>query len=269
LVARRTINVERYVGSSIPSVYVYNRKIISVEMRNGSTTASVGQPVPQAYPVDGTALNVASINTNLYTPVVTAMNDLNSDSIQRAGLRQEHLPGSGTSILTIGGTGLTAGSNTARAWPGWGSDGTVAAGQWDIVNNGAGLDCEATVTWNFTNNPGFVLILGNVAFSKAEGSGNRPDRYGVFSVATRYTNGTYSMNQSAQCWINNPNVYNVAGGSVSNECYTDVPVLEFLDYRTAPPANGEVDSFRINVAEANTTNVYWENSSIFAIIFNP
>lgn len=268
LVARRTINVERFVGSTIPSVYVYNRKLISVEMRNGSTTPSVGQAVPQVYPQDGTPLNVASINTDLYTPVVTAMNDLNSDAIQRAGLRQEHIPGTGTSILTLGGTGLTAGSTTARNWPGWGSDGTVSAGQWDIVNNGAGLNCEATVTWNFANNPGFVLILGNVAHKHAEGAGNRPDRYGVYSIATRYTNGTYSMGQSAQCWINNPNIY-TEGAPLSNECYTDVPLLEFYDFRSAPPANGQVDSFRVNVAASNTFGVYWDNSSIFAIVFNP
>ena len=275
LVVRRVLPEDDTVNSSPPPVYVLNRKIVCVEMKLGGTGSNSGQAVSVAYPVEGDAVNASKLDTTLALPVNAAINDLAIDAVRRAGLRKEHLPGlsGGSGVATgqvykLAGTQLTAGTNTARAYPGVGTDGTVGVGGWQVVSNGAGTNLEGPVNWNFATTPGFVLILANVGFSLAGGVLNVPERYGVFSIGTLYNSGASSMTQSAQGWINDPNIYTDNTPTVrSNDCFTDVPLMEYYDYRAAPPANGAVNLFRVLVSDYNTVNVEWENSSIFVLIF--
>lgn len=269
LVARRTIAPMVNVNTDPPPVYVFNRQLVAVEMKLGGTDVSAGQSVPIVYPVDGDALDAANTNTSQLQAVVAVENALLPDAIKRAGLRKENLP----RPQLYGGGGLgtntsTTPGNTVKVYPGWvpavpGSTGVSP--NWDLVlaavlNDGSG-------DWNFTNNPGFVIVLANVAFQKAAGSGNTPQRYGVFGIGTVYAGLGTSLQSVDQGWVNNPNIQ--VPDIVSYDCDTDVPMLAFFDYRSAPPAGGAVDQFRLLASCWNTSQVDWANSSIFVYIFRP
>lgn len=286
MVARRVIpDVLRTSTATPPALYVGNRILCDVVMKLGGNDSNSGQTINVLYPEDADPFDAAHTAGNLQDPVVTAANDLSIDAIRRGGLRHEHLPQQ--YILSLTGSELTAGSNTVRAYPGWGTGGIVGVGNWDIVNNGAGTNLELSPNdgsgnWDFTNNPGFVLVFANIAFTKAGGTGPSvnaggafvPERYGVFGVGVLNADGTTALDDTHQGWVNNPNVSPTwdpnpdNAASISQPCETDVPMFAYFDYRTVPPAKA-VDKWRILVSGDNTSRVDWDRSMAYALIFRP
>lgn len=272
LVARRVIADEPTVSSAMPSVYVYNRRLWAMELKLGETGTSSGQTVTVDYPDQGDKFNKAHTYDSQITPVITAQNALNMDAIRRFGLRKEHLLASG--VLFRYGYGLNSGSSAAKRYPGFINTGAVGVSpNWSVVDDGAGLNCEIDLSnWNFTTDPGYLVVFGNVAFALADGNGNRPDRYGVFGIGFLYQSGATTLGDGTsyvdQAFINNPNIDLFGGAPVSRECYTDIPLFGVYDFRSAAPANGPVSKIRLLATGYNQgTNVSWENSTINAIIF--
>jgi hypothetical protein len=80
------------------------------------------------------------------------------------------------------------------------------------------------------------------------------------------------MDASTEGWANNPNIQADSAGSVTQEaCYADEPLLQRYDWRTAPPAGGTIDKFlAICTRSINPSGtLYFDNSSMFALIFRP
>lgn len=279
LVARRVIADMPNVNGSAPPVCVYNRRLCAVEMKLGEQGPVTGQTVTVDFPDDGDPLTAATTYTAQLSPVVTAMNSLSMDAVRRFGLRKEHFPAAALPTRTLAGVGRVSGSFTNKVYPGFANTGAVGVSpNWTIVQDGGGLQTIATLndgsgSWNFTNNPGFMLVFGNVAFAKADGSGNRPDRYGTFGIGFLYASAATTLGDGAsyvdQAFVNNPNIDLFAGSPISRECLTDVPLFGFYDFRSAPPANGPVSAVRLLVSSFNagTPRVDWENSSIYVVIF--
>lgn len=282
LVARRTIADQPNITSAPDPVYVYNRKLISIEMKLGGTDAATGAALAISYPEDGDLLNAANTAGTQLEPLVNTINDLPPDAIKRAGLRKEHFPRS--QVWQFKAAQLTASSLTVKTYPGFvNNGGTGASPNWDVVDNGAGTLCEVALrdpsgalSWNFTNYPAFVLVLSNVAFSLAAGAGAAPHltRYGVFGLGFRYSGGATGLQASDQGWVNNPNsrpTWSTPPPTtyVEQYCQTDVPMLGFFDFRSAPPAGGAVDKLRLLASGWNTAEVDWDYSSIHVIVFHP
>lgn len=263
-------------GSTSDPVYVYSRKLIAIQMKSSPTDAGTGgQTVSVDFPVDGDTFNAASFTTNILDPIKTAVDDLGEGAIRRHGLRKEHLPTGGILSQSLSST-LTTGDTSTIDYPGYGSTGTPGggAGQWDTVDDGVGNELEINGAFDFTTVPAFVLILANVSMTGVLSSvTNEPRSYGVFSLSYRYTtSGTYVMDASTEGWANNPNIQADSAGSVTQEaCYADVPLLQWYDWRTAPPAGGTIDKFlAICTRSINPSGtLYFDNSSMFALIFRP
>lgn len=282
VVARRIVaDDDNYVGSTSYPVYVYNRRLLAVEMKMGGTDASSGQDIPVVYPVDGDAFNAAKLDTQMMGAVITAENALTIDAIKRAGMRHENLSSQSpilfaatTELLPPSIPGYTA---TARTYPGWGGTGTVGVGNWDVVNNGASnlevvLD-DGGGDWNFTDNPGFVVVLGNVNYVKADVGPPvfYPALYQTLGVSTVYTSGATSLEQEDQTWNDNPNSVLRPGPTYDPfDCRTDIPLFSFFDYRSAPPAGGAVAKIRALVTcDGYATSTSWAGASLLVLIFRP
>lgn len=282
LVARRVIaDDDDYTGSTSYPVYVYNRRLLAVEMKMGGTDASDGQVVPVTYPVDGDAFNASSLNTNMMDAVVSTENALGIDAIKRAGMRHENLA-SQSPILFAATTEITPPApgfvTTARTYPGWGGTGVVGVGNWDIVNNGGGTNLEVSLDdgsgdWNFETHPGFMLILGNVNYIKANVGPPAfyPALYQTLGVGTLYAGGATSLAAEDQSWSDNPNSVLRPGPLYSPfDCRTDIPLFSFFDYRTSHPAAGAVDKIRALVTcDGYATSTDWAGASLLVLIFRP
>lgn len=283
IVARRIISdvPTMYASAPLP-VFVGNRIICGITMKMGGNDSSSAEDVGATYPADGDTLNAANTAGTMLTPLVTTLNTLSMDALQRAGLRNEHLPQK--QVTSIGANECLAPSGTVKDYPGWGNTGVVGATpNWDYVNDGAGHNLEISLNdgsgnWDFTANPAFMVVFSNIAFSKAAGgwveaSANKnPCFYGVFGLGSLYAGGGTSLNQVNQGWVNDPNArpdYITAFTFVSDYCYTDVPMFAVFDYRKAAPAGGAVDQIRQLVSCDNTSAVSYERSSMFAILFRP
>lgn len=290
LVARRVLNDDpplAVLTPAAPEVYVYNRRMLVVEQKLGGNDAQADAPVSATYPVDGTAFNAANTNTSQLQPIVTAANDLTADAIIRGGLRREHMTRTQTRQLKE--ARITAGSTTAKEYPGFLNDGVVGASpNWNVVDDGAGTNLHVKLNdgsgfWNFTTNPAFVLILGNVALSQittavtVTGANieRLPCHYAVLGAGLTYSGGATTLDDVDQVWTNNANSYfiglNVDGDPVHNlkNCDTDIPILSYYDFRTAPPAAGPVDYIRLLISSWNASQIAWDRGSLFVILFHP
>ena len=269
IVARRVAGMD--VQSSLAEVepvYVFNRKLVAVQMKQSPSGASTDISYPSvSFPVEGDNYLADYFASDGVDALASTLNDLKDANVQTFGLRREHLPGSNGGVSDADQTSLTAGTTTTRIYPGWGSDGTVGVGNWSEVNDGAGTNLRCTGPWNYSTTPAFVLILSNVAFRKASGSTVEPVRYGVFAIAGQDSLGTNFKKDSAEAHNNNPNV--TAGSLYHFDCDTDVPLLEFYDYRTSPPAN-PVSFYRTLVAGDGNAAVTteWQRSSMQVIHFH-
>lgn len=282
LVARRVIADEPTVSAQMPPVYVYNRRLWVAELKLGETGASSGQTVTVNYPDDGNAFDKTHTYDSQIAPVVAAQNALGIDAIRRYGLRREQLPvssmGGQTGVLFVGLSNRVTGNNTAKTYPGFANTGAVGVSpNWDILTDGGGVQVSVTLNdgsgaWDFTAHPGYMVVFGNIAFVKADGSGNRPDRYGVFGIGFLYQSGATTLGDGTsyvdQAFNNNPNIDLFAGSPVSRDCLTDIPVFGAYDFRLAPPANGPVSKVRLLGSRWNAgTQIDWENTNLNIIIF--
>lgn len=282
IVARRTIaDDDNYVGWTSYPVYVFNRRLLAVEMKMGGVDPSAGQVVPVVYPVDGDAFDAAKLDTDMIGAVVTTENALGIDAIKRAGMRHENLA-SQSPILYAKTTELTPPAipgftSTARTYPGWpGNNGVVGVGSWDVVNDTVN-DLEVVLDdgggdWDFAANPGFVLVMGNVNYVKANvGAPPGYDAlYQVLGVSQVFTSGATSLLAWDQSWNDNPNMIPDGVNYLPFDCRTDIPLLAFFDYRTTPPASGAVAKIRALVTcdgYANSTD--WAGAHLLVLIFRP
>lgn len=276
IMARRVMASQPSLNESMPPVYIYNRKLLAVEMKLGDTSNVIVQTVAINYPEDGDPLNVANTYTSQVAAVVTAENALTTDAIQRFGLRKEHLP-----VFQLWDTAIDSqisGNLTTKTYPGFANTGSAGASpNWKIVDDSGGNNLQVKLDdgsgfWDFTENPAFVIVLGNLGFTGASGSGDTPERYGAFGLGMLYQGGGTTLGDGSdyadQALINNPNIKPLAT-PVSMECHTDVPMLGVYDFRSAPPAGGPVDYIRFLASCWNTSTVTWERGSLIMLIFRP
>jgi len=264
----------------IEPVYIFSRKLCVVQMKRGGAGTFPAPAVPAVtYPTDGDPVSVATLNTAILAPMASTMNNLQSGNIQTWGLRREHLP-TGGQILAAAQAAQTSGAGTTRHYPGYGSGGAVGVGNWSEVVDGAAVPLRVTGPWNYSTNPAFVLILANVAFRKAyKGTGTGADAnasvYGVYALGGQYTTGSTPFhNAGAEAFDNNPNLVttSIAPITLTNwDTDTDVPLLLFYDYRSAPPAGGAVDFYRVLAAYEGgvTGSNTWERGSLQVYHFRP
>ena len=205
LVVRRIPpNDVQNLAGEIEPVYIYNRSLLAIQLKESEAGASAPTPIPGVtYPVDGTSISKASLTDNILTPLTTNLNNLSQTAIAQWGLRREQIP---SQLQNIVQATCDAGT-TSRIYPGWGSTGTVAPGQWGLVTDGVN-SAQANGPWNFATTPSFVLVLANVAHKKASDPGIAADaeQYGVYGLSGKYSTGTYFKQNVNEFHINNPNI---------------------------------------------------------------
>lgn len=262
------------IAGAVEPVRIYSRMVVALRLKRVEPTAAPAiQPVNVVYPEDGT-ISAAVLNGHILTPLQTAINDLGQGAIQAQGLRREHLPGGAGALRQAQQQAITAGTTTARLYPGWGSTGIVNAGNWDEVNDGAGTNLRVTGPWNYTTEPAFVLILANISHRKAYDPGLPPvpHRYGVYAIAGQYASATDFHTQAAEAHVNNPNVP-PGWASAPNlfDCDADLPLMDFFDFRAAPPAGGVVSFYRALVAGDSSAGMItsWQGGSLQVLHFYP
>lgn len=262
-------------------VYVFNRKVLVVDLHVQAPATGSAFDVSTAAVEEGDLVSAATMGTPL-SALATSMNDLGDGAIARNGLRNQHLP---SRILYPGQVGRTAGNSTQAAKPGFGALG----GTWNRVDDGAGGYAQLTGPFDFAANPGFVILLGNVALSSirifhaaAPPPAWQIDRrlYAWFTIQGVYQTGAVAFGTaSAEMAISNPNVIyssDSAGIDATDPLEMDVPLFEFFDYRNAPPAGGVIDNFRVLGGNAYRYNdgvdtgiaeSMWRKSSLTMIAF--
>lgn len=259
------------------AVYCYSRMLVVCHMKRTSPTVSPSTtPVSVVYPDATSALSAAALNTNMLAPLRTAINDLNSGSVQQYGLRRDHLPNGKGAIRQAQQTSISTGTTTNRIYPGWASAGTVGVGNWAEVSDG-GTNLRVTGPWDYSTTPAFVLILANVAHRKANNTAvaASAEQYGVYAIAGQYSTGpTDFHSSSAEVFVNNPSVTPNWGAGYPTlfDCDCDIPLMDFFDYRTSPPAGGAVSFYRVLssfCSGAGGPNVEWQAGSIQVLHFFP
>lgn len=267
LVVRRVApNDSIDLHGEMESVYVFNRKLIAIQMKQGGTGSMLPATSPSVeYPNPDTIWGSASLYSDMLEPEADALNALLEGNIMRWGLRRELLP---SAVRQADQTALSAGTDGTQLYPGFGSSGTVGAG-WDEVNDGAGANLRVTGSWDYSTHPAFVLILANVAFRQAIGFPYEANRYGAFAIAGQYTSGVDFHDEAAEAQVNNPNV--LPGAVDQYDCDTDVPLLLWYDFRAAPPAGGAVSFYRVLAAFNGVAVglVGWDRSGLQVIHFRP
>jgi len=240
--------------------------------RSGSGAFPDASLPPLTYPDDADSLSYATVYTSVLEPMKDTINALLPGNIQMWGLRREHIP-TGGQVQEVKQSTQTSGDTTAIKYPGYGSDGDVTAGDWAEVQDALGNNLRVDGPWDYTQDPAFVLILANVAFTKASTTtGPRAEVYGVYALAGEFSSGTPFKDAGAEGFTNNPNVLPIAGAGLANrDCDGDVPLLMFYDFRTAPPAD-VVEFYRViatwdgpGATGANT----WDRGSIQVFHFRP
>ena len=260
----------------IEPVYVYSRMLVAVQMKRTSPTlAPSATAVNVEYATETDPVSAAVINSNLLQPMRTAINDLSAGSVMYSGLRREHLPGGQSGLRSADQTAVTNGNTTTRLYPGYGSNGTVNAANWAEVA-GTTTTLRVTGPFNYTTAPAFTLVLANVAHKKAIDTGvaATAEQYSVYAIGGQYSSGTNFHSSDAECFINNPNVTPNWGAGYPTlfDNDTDVQLMEFFDYRTAPPAGGTVSFYRVLAAfcgSAGAPSVEWQAGSIQVLHFFP
>lgn len=259
----------------IQPVYVFSRKACVIQMkRSGSGAFPDAALPPLTYPDDGDALSYATVYTGVLEPMKETINALLPGNIQMWGLRREHLP-TGGQVQEVKQTSQLSGDTTAIKYPGYGSDGDVTAGDWAEVVDSSGNNLRVDGPWDYTQDPAFVLILANVAFTKASSTfAAMPEVYGVYAIAGEFDTGVPFKDAGAEGFTNNPNVMPVPsapGGLANRDCDTDVPLLMFYDFRATPPAD-IVNFYRViatwDGVGATGENI-WDRGSIQVFHFRP
>lgn len=229
--------------------YVYNRKLLVVDMHLQAPATGSTYSVEIPTLEEGNTVNVATTYTNSVAAIVAAENNLGDGAMARNALRNVHLP---SRVLYPNQVGLdSANAPVTLAYPGFG----VIGGTWYRINDGGGgpVYCETNSgPYDFGANPGFVILLGNVAVSTVSHANAAVlDRlYAWFTIQGVYQSGATFGNSSAEMAISNPNrLAYLAGaapaGSRMDPIEADVPLFEFFDFRAAPPAGGVVARFAI------------------------
>jgi len=258
----------------IEPVYVYSRMLVAVQMKRTSPGVSPSATqVNVDYATETDPVSAAVINSGILQPMKTAINDLSAGSVMYGGLRRDHLPGGQSGLRSASQTTISTGSSTTRVYPGYGSDGTVNAGNWAEVSDG-GTNLRVTGPWNYTTAPAFTLVLANVAHKKAIDTGiaASAEQYSVYAIAGQYASGTNFHSSDAECFLNNPNVTPNWGGGYPTlfDNDADIQLMDFWDYRSAPPAGGIVSFYRVLATycgSAGAPSVEWQAGSIHVFNF--
>lgn len=259
-------------------VYIYNRKILAIKIVENEAATGTSNNVAVNSMSAGDVLSTTNLYTNGIQRVATKMNTLDSGNIQRHGLRHEQLP---SQIAFPSQVGLTTGSTTALPYIGFGfqnGDPTGAPGKWKYVNDGAGTNLETTTgPYDYTANPGFVLLLANVMTENIDDPAAVGSimQEGIYCLAQQNSSGTYTLDNSNQAIVENTNsIGSTVGGNPVNDlaaCQTDVPLLAFFDYRNTPPATGIVNKYYVAASSLGQAGILpvltWKQSSLTMIAF--
>tara|TARA_R110000868_G_scaffold53332_2_gene167502 strand:+ start:2758 stop:4245 length:1488 start_codon:yes stop_codon:yes gene_type:complete len=263
-------DVQNLTGEIEP-VYIYNRTLLAIQLKESEAGAVAPTPISGvSYPVDGSPVSQATLTDGILLPLRNNLNALPQTAIAQWGLRREQIPGQLQNIVQA-----TCSAGTAtRIYPGWGSTGTVGAGQWDLVTDGVD-SAKAIGPWNFSTTPAFVLVLANVAHKKASDPGipASAEQYGVYGLSGKYSTGVYFKQNVEEFHINNPNItppWTAFPTATMFDCDTDVQLMGIFDYRTVAPAN-VIDSFQVlsTYDASGGGTCTWSRASIQVYIWHP
>lgn len=263
IVVRRIAADGAYADQTATAVCVFSRKLLVIKVVQNAPATGTASDVSLNTHEDGDVMSAASLYTNDQEVLQDALNAVADGSIARHGLRKEHLP---SLILYPNQVGLSTGNATNQPYPGFGSDRDPSggAGDWVYVDDGFGANLETTNgPFDFSVTPGFVLILANVFLGELESQAGLTTYFGCFGIGGMYSSGALFANPSSEAYVNSPNVAPFGNGILN----TDVPLLEFYDYRTSPPAGGEVEKWYV-AASAYPFSAEWIRSNMLMIIFS-
>jgi hypothetical protein len=249
--------VRRIPPDGLPSptvpwdVYTFNRKILTIKIIQNAKATGTSNNVSVDAMEEGDLMSTANLYTDGLNRVATKMNALSDGNIMRHGLRHEHLP---SQIAFPNQVGLTTGASTALPYLGFGFNNANpggGAGQWRYVNDGASNLETTNGPYDYTANPGFVLILANVMTEECNDPAalGNINQLGVYALSQLNSSGTYTLDNSNQAYVESSNsIPSTVGGLPVDDlaaCQTDVPLMAFFDYRLAPPATGIVTKYYV------------------------
>lgn len=261
------------LGGEIEPVYVYNRSLLAIQLKESEAGASSPSSIAGVtYPSDGDSMNASLLAGDILEPLRDKINDLPQSSIAQWGLRREHLP-TGGQLQTVASATCEDGT-TSEIYPGWGSTGEITAGLWGLVEDGVDA-AQVTGPWDFTATPSFVLVLANIAHKKASDPGipASAEQYAVYGLSGTYAAGSYFKQDVDEFSINNPNITPVWAAfptATMYDCDTDVQLMGIFDFRTVPPAD-VVQTFQVIVSYDGSAGgtVSWDRASIQVYIWHP
>lgn len=251
-------------GSSTP-VYVFSHKLLCVQIKDGPERDDALTQVDPQFPEFGDIYNAASLNTTMDN-IADGYNDLYVGNILTEGLRAEHL--NTTQVVSALQATITpaAVQSSTTVYPGWGTDGETG---WDSFDDGAGNFIQCTGPFNYTTTPAFVLILSNVNVTLVTSTTTPATtaNYAAICINEHFVAGSGAEQALSQ--TNSPNLESTSDDLV--ECNIDIPMLDWRDYRSAPPGAGQVAYYRLNCAAigSGTPTLSWTNGSMQCIHFHP
>lgn len=268
VVVRRVPPAQGANAGAVPNgvpLYTYSHRLVVVQIKDGIERADSPALAAVTYPQPGDAYTSTSFS-GFMTPARTTINALSPSNIVPSGLRWEHLSDTFSQVREGDQTVIVTGTTTARVYPGYGTGGIVGVGNWSEVNDGAGTNLRVTGTpWDYAASHAFVLILGNLHFTKASDPGAiRPELYGVFGINQHFSGGSDAM--ITEMRTNSPNV---TPAFEQYDCDVDVPLLGFIDYRTSAPGAGSVAYYRTVCTGDGFASVTteWERGNLMVIHF--
>ena len=237
-------------------VYTYNRRLFVLRIKGQSGYAGGVPDVTVAAVEDGQTLTLGNVFTNSIESLRTTINSLNTQHIERAALRNEHLPSLiyGADVETIAPASSVA---VTTVYPGWGVDG---AG-WTTANNGAGTNLEITGPaggWRLDQNPGTLVVLANLQLWKVSWttttSVTAEDGRCLALVCLAFTNhlGTRTVIGQTEVTVNGHNPNPVVTGM--EPIGDDLPLMWVVDSSTLSADDKRITKIEVLVSGYDAAN---------------
>lgn len=215
------------------TVQVFNRQLFVLRLRGESSYAGTTPTTTVSAFDDGTTFTIANLFTNGQYRIRDTLNDVEPQHIERAALRNEHLPslvyGPKTKVLTD----ASATATVSTTYPGYGTDGvgwtTVAgaAGNLEVTGPTAG-------EWDLDANPGLFVVLANVQVPylkwKVGWGGSRVDTraLGILAIATTDHGGTRTVHGISEAYVNSHN-RDPYDTTLMHDIDVDIPLMLVID----------------------------------------
>lgn len=235
LVARRVPRNDYGVDAEGDGLFiqVFNRRLFVLRIK-GVVGYAGGVPSVTVNAVeDGETLTIGNLFTNSMDALRQTTNALGTQHIERAALRNEHLPsmlyGSDVAYIQPGSSVPFTGN-----YPGYGTDG---AG-WTVVNDGTGSYLRITngaTGWRLDQNPGTLVVLANVQLWKISWTGTYAgpadsiQRIAVFALAFTNHLGVRTVLGETEVYVNGHNQVTFGAVTTVYPEGDDVPLMWVVD----------------------------------------